>query len=117
MFEKDAKNRRKSKTQIRKHGKRKRKPTHSCLILSSFPFFDLLQIQQLLRLWSPWPPFSCKLFNAGIMSLEIHFRYECFEGREGKRVWGGEGVDEEEWPLDCARASDQMKMVETGRTK
>lgn len=51
------------------------------------------------------------------MSLEIHFRYECFEGREGKRVWGGEGVDEEEWPLDCARVSDQMKMVETGRTK
>lgn len=99
-----------SKTQSLENSEKKRRPTHSSLILSSFPFLDLLQIQQLLRLWSPRSPFSYKLFNAGIVSFEVHFRDECFEGRESKRVRGGEGVDEEERPLDCVRTSDRMKM-------
>lgn len=92
--------------QRREKSNEKIEPTHSSLVLSRFPPLHLLQIQQFLRLRSSWSPFSCKLFNAGIVSLEVHFCDECFERRKREWVGGGEGVDEEEGALDCARARD-----------
>lgn len=92
--------------QLREKNNEKIKPTHSSLILSRFPPLHLLQIQQFLRLRSSWSPFPCELFNAGIVSLEVHFCDECFERRKREWVGGGEGVDEEEGALDCARARD-----------
>lgn len=86
--------------------RREKKPTHSSLIFSRFPPLHLLQIQQFLRLGSSWSPFPYELFNAGIVSLEVHFCDECFERRKREWVGGGEGVDEEEGSLNCVRARD-----------